>query len=356
MKKNPEENKVKKIKNYQKKGIIDLKKEVIPKLIKFSQDRKISFKNTFLTLRKRVISCCENENKIFLYDYLQGTATRSGKIKICCEESLEKELKRIGNLIQKPLKTNEQIYLSCYNRIRGSVGHVIFEAFLGKNEWKYIRESKNIKEGSLLEHVKQNVSPCDPKLWDKAIDIFIAEKSQKNIERIIKLYSPMYRGNTLIIKRMAEEIISYLPNIPSKWEKEEIRIVDTHIGMCDLVVGSKLVEFKFSENKIGIKRENFEQLYRYYRSACELNFSEKEKLKTFVVFSPITREIHEMTIKEADEKWQLSNFYNENFKEWQLNNLINYNRLERSILERKVRHFIWNKKKKIKKKILLKGK
>ncbi|WNE41393.1 MAG: hypothetical protein AM1032_000133 [Mycoplasmataceae bacterium] len=60
-------------------------------------------------------------------------------MKICCSLFLEKEISRVTKVINKPKKTNNEIYISSYKGIRGSIGHIIFQAFLGKNEWKYIR-------------------------------------------------------------------------------------------------------------------------------------------------------------------------------------------------------------------------
>jgi hypothetical protein len=72
--------------------------------------------------------------------------------------------------------------------------------------------------------------------------------------------------------------------------------------MPDLIIKEKIVEFKFTEKNFGLKKDYFEQLYRYYHSACKLNPEERKKIKTLVVFSPITGEMRELTIDEAVEK------------------------------------------------------
>jgi hypothetical protein len=75
-----------------------------------------------------------------------------------------------------------------------------------------------------------------------------------------------------------------------------------HVGIPDLIIEDKIVELKFTEKKMKFDRKHFEQLYRYYRSACKLNPEEKEKIKKLTTFSPITKEINELSIEEAVKK------------------------------------------------------
>lgn len=320
----------------QKKELIFLGGKIASTLSKFVVENGIRIAESG-TLKKREVTCCNNEYHSFIYSYLGKDKNSFGKMKICCPTSLEKEMSRITSVIKRPRKTYEEIYIFSYKGIRGSVGHIIFQAFLGKNEWKYIRESNHVKEESVLRNIKRIVAPCNPKDWDQAINDFSKDPTQEKIEEIIKLYSPLYRDDIKIVKKMAEQVWSYLPNLPNEWSKEEIRIVDTHVGVCDLVVGDKLIEFKFSERKIGVRKNDFEQLYRYYRSACELNPEEKNKIKYFVVFSPITKEIHQLTVDEADKKWNLEEYYNQDFREWQKDNMISIGRVGRNIVEGRVK-------------------
>lgn len=313
----------------QKKELNVLGKKMSSILGKFAIENRVKIWSSGVS-KKSTTSCCDNEGFSFVYSHSKKDKRSSGRMNICCQSSLEKEILRVTNVIQREKKTDKEIYFSSYNGIRGSVGHIIFQAFLGKNEWRHIRESHHIKESSLLKEVKRNFSPCSPEVWDNAIDEFSKESTQEKIEKIIKLYSPLYRNNIEIVKKMAEEINSYLSNLPEEWIKEEIRIVDTHVGICDLMIGDKLVDFKFEEKKFGIRKKNFEQLYRYYRSACELNPEEINKIKYLVSFSPITKEIHQLTVDEADKKWKLEENYQEDFRNWQMNNIINIGREEKT--------------------------
>ncbi|WNE41392.1 MAG: hypothetical protein AM1032_000132 [Mycoplasmataceae bacterium] len=62
----------------------------------------------------------------------------------------------------------------------------------------------------MLKKVKRIFAPCDSEVWDQAIDDFSKDPSQEKIEEIIKLYSPLYRDDIKIVKKISEEIKSYL--------------------------------------------------------------------------------------------------------------------------------------------------
>jgi hypothetical protein len=71
--------------------------------------------------------------------------------------------------------------------------------------------------------------------------------------------------------------------------------------MSNIVIGDKLVSFKFIDKKIGLKKNYFEQLYRHFKSACNKP-QEEENINKFCIFSPISKEKIEINIKEVVEK------------------------------------------------------
>jgi len=83
-------------------------------------------------------------------------------MRICCLKKIQSETLRVTKQLTKPKRSEQKIYQSSYKSVRGSIAHVIFQAFLGVNERKYIRESKNIKEESILRTVHYWTAPCLP--------------------------------------------------------------------------------------------------------------------------------------------------------------------------------------------------
>ncbi|WNE41391.1 MAG: hypothetical protein AM1032_000131 [Mycoplasmataceae bacterium] len=80
-----------------------------------------------------------------------------------------------------------------------------------------------------------------------------------------------------------------------------------------------------------------------------MNPEEKNKIKFLVSFSPITKEIHQLTIDEADKKWNLKECYQEDFNNWQINNIINIGREEKTkILKRRIKRIKFKEEKVIK--------
>src|SRR5207248_7245699 len=126
------------------------------------------------------------------------------------------ETLRVTKQLIKPKRSEKEIYHSSYKSARGSIAHIVFQAFLGVNERKYIRESKNIKEGSILRTVHCWVTPCLPEQWDTAIAEFQKEPSEEKVKQLICLYSPLYREDKKVVNQMSQEIISYLSNLPAK--------------------------------------------------------------------------------------------------------------------------------------------
>lgn len=179
--------------------------------------------------------------------------------------------------------------------------------------------------------------PCLPEQWDTAIDEFQKDPSAEKVKQLIRLYSPLYREDSKIVNQMSQEIISYLTNLPVEWKQEKIRMVPTKVGIADIVVGEKIIEFKFTEKKIGWQIGNFRQLYRYYQAACKINPAEKKQLKILCVFSPITGELRELTIAEAVEKWNLKQTFAKDFLLWELANFSQMRRAENSVLIGKVK-------------------
>jgi hypothetical protein len=117
---------------------------------KFSEENLVKlflFRKKIL-IKKEDKNCCEKDVFVFFYqkrDYLKW-----GKMRFCCTIKLDKEIVRVKkNLVRTP-KSRIEVYRNSYKVIRGSVGHIIFKAFLGQNESKYIRESGNVKNHSLI--------------------------------------------------------------------------------------------------------------------------------------------------------------------------------------------------------------
>jgi hypothetical protein len=136
-----------------------LERKELALLRHFAQTNQVDLLPTGLTSRKNTIGkCCNSDFRIV--NYRHDTKSNLGKITFCCSQKLIKEIERVKVSLKRRTKTTKEIYLSSYKAIRGSIGHVIFQAFLGKNEAKYIRESKNIKENSLLRRIRQLTVSC----------------------------------------------------------------------------------------------------------------------------------------------------------------------------------------------------
>jgi hypothetical protein len=92
--------------------------------------------------------CCNDKFVNFFYKC--SITKKSGKISFCCKEELKKEFSRIKKILSKKKMNKDEIFFSSYKRIRGAAAHIIFKAFLGHNEHKYIRENFSDKQNSLL--------------------------------------------------------------------------------------------------------------------------------------------------------------------------------------------------------------
>jgi len=68
---------------------------------------------------------------------------------------MQSETLRVTKQLIKPKRSEKEVYHSAYKAVRGSIAHIIFQAFLGINERKYIRESENVKEESILRTIHQ---------------------------------------------------------------------------------------------------------------------------------------------------------------------------------------------------------
>lgn len=303
------------------------KNNVIIKNFIINCDVKIlNFKLSINKIIKK--KCCLYLINIIVYQKKSGEL---GRIRYCCDEKLKKETNRIYKQLNKHKKTKDEVYLSSYNSIRGRIGKITFQALLGANERKYIRESEIIKNESILRNVHYWLESCTPEEWDKAISNFQNNPTKEKIEEIIYLYSPLYKEDWELIKKMAREIFSYLDNFPQEWKEEEIRIIPTHLGMSNIVIGSKLMDFKFTNKKMGFQKNHFEKLYRHLQSSWKINPEEKFKIKEFCIFSPISKEKIEISIEEAIEKWNLEKEFQANFSLWQLKNYINISKTKKDL-------------------------
>lgn len=241
----------------------------------------------------------------------------------------------------KSLKEKKKKYIfQSYNSIRGRVAHIIFQALLGANERKYIRESEIIKDQSILKNIHYWLESCKPEEWDEAIENFKKEPSKEKIGKIISFYSPLYKDDNLLIEKMSNEVFSYIDNLPLEWKDEEVRIIPNHLGISSIAIGNKLMSFKFTNRKIGLQKNHFEQLYRYFKSACKLNSEEKKNIERFCVFSPISKEIIEMSIEDSVKKWNLEKEFQINFSLWQMNNYISISKTKKNIEQ----NIIWEEK------------
>ncbi|WNE41428.1 MAG: hypothetical protein AM1032_000168 [Mycoplasmataceae bacterium] len=311
--------------------IIKLKKleennEIIKNFITNCDVKILNFKVSINKIIKK--KCCLDLINIIVYQKKNGEL---GRIRYCCDKKLQKETNRTYKQINKPKRTKDEIYLSSYNSIRGRIGKIIFQALLGANERKYIRESEIIKNESILRSVHYWLESCTSEEWDQAISNFQNNPTKEKIEEIIYLYSPLYKENWELIKKMAIEIFSYLDNFPQEWKEEEIRIISTHLGMSNIVIGNKLMDFKFTNKKIGVQKNYFEKLYRYWKSSWKINPEEKFKIKEFCIFSPINKEKIEISIEEAVKKWNLEEDFQVNFSLWQLNNYISISKTKKDL-------------------------
>lgn len=269
--------------------------------------------------KKRKLVCAVYQKKRERKQYLingYDDKFSLGQMKFCCLAKLKKEIKRVDKLSQyeHQYKASIRAVSSNYQRIRGSVGHVIFLAFFGLNERIHIAKSKVAK---LLKWIIHATAPCNIWEWTTAVKDFYLSPSREKIKRIIFLYSPMYRSCPYIIEKMASEIENYLNNLPLRWKNAKAEIFETELGHMDLMIDRIIIDLKFTEKKIGWRRKNFEQLYRYWKLLK--NKIQKEKIKGFAIFSPITLEYRYLTITQAEKKWSLDKTFQEDFKSWRLN-------------------------------------
>jgi hypothetical protein len=101
-------------------------------------------------LEKTNSKCCSNKLIVVLY---QKRNWEIGRMRICCLKKMQSETLRVTKQLIKPKRSEEEVYRSSYKAVRGSIAHIIFQAFLGVNERKYIRESENVKAESILRTV-----------------------------------------------------------------------------------------------------------------------------------------------------------------------------------------------------------
>ena len=177
--------------------------DIIEKLIINSDIKVLNFKASLNNLFAKK-NCCSQQIKIIVY---QKKDLELGRMRFCCDKKLKKEIDRVENQIRKPKKEKKEIYFSSYNSIRGRVSHIIFQALLGANERKYIRESEIIKDQSILKGIHFWLESCKPEEWDKAIEDFQRKPSKAKIEKIISFYSPLYKDDKLLIEKMSNEIL-----------------------------------------------------------------------------------------------------------------------------------------------------
>ncbi|CAH1755872.1 1386_t:CDS:2 [Entrophospora sp. SA101] len=105
-------------------------------------------------------------------------------MRICCLKKIQSETLRVTKQLIKPKRSEKEVYHSSYKAVRGSIAHIIFQAFLGVNERKYIRESENVKEENA------------------AIVEFQKDPSAEKVKQLIRLYSPLYREDSEIVNQM----------------------------------------------------------------------------------------------------------------------------------------------------------
>lgn len=256
-----------------------------------------------------------------------------GKLSFCCDAKFTNEIKRISKLLEARKKTPAEIYVASYNSIRGRVANIIFQAALGANERKYVRESEVIKNGSILKNVSYWLESCSAADWDQAIRNFQKRKTKKNIAKIICLYSPLYRDDQGVVEKMSNEIASYFNNFPEEWKQEEMRVISNHLGISNTMIGDRMVEFKFAAKKLTINRSSFERLYRHYRSACRINPRERNFIKRFCIFSPITGQQETVDVEEAITVWKLEENFQASFSIWRLNSLISVSKTGENVVK-----------------------
>ncbi|MEG7978888.1 MAG: hypothetical protein NY202_03120 [Mollicutes bacterium UO1] len=126
---------------------------------KFAAQKNLKILPFNVWLEKGNNKCCSNKLIIILY---QKANLNIGRMRVCCLQKMQSEALRVTKQLSKPKRSEQEVYQSSYKSVRGSIAHIIFQAFLGVNERKYIRESENIKEDSILRTVHHWVAPCLP--------------------------------------------------------------------------------------------------------------------------------------------------------------------------------------------------
>ncbi len=126
-----------------------------------------------------------------------------------------------------------------------------------------------------------------------------------NLEELIFYYLPSFKECSALRKRMAFEVFGYLERFLSMLGDSSVSILETELGVMDLLVDDYIMDLKFSEKKFtnSIVKRGFVQLYRYF---VFLKDKEKKKsIKGFCLFSPITQEKRCLSIKQAKEAFSL---------------------------------------------------
>ncbi|CAJ0865895.1 13950_t:CDS:2 [Entrophospora sp. SA101] len=189
-------------------------------------------------LEKGNSKCCLNKLMVILY---QKRNWEIGRMRICCLKKIQSETLRVTKQLIKPKRSEKEVYHSSYKAVRGSIAHIIFQAFLGVNERKYIRESENVKEENA------------------AIVEFQKDPSAEKVKQLIRLYSPLYREDSEIVNQMRNfrQLYRYYQAACkiNPAEKKQLKILSVFSPITgelrELTIAEAWIEYSFPKQVVG---------------------------------------------------------------------------------------------------------